>query len=266
MRIRNLQFIVILLAVASCTQKNETGRGAAAGQAREYPVMEVKLSSTRLFTEYPAMLKGQQTVEIRPRIPGYIEEIMVDEGAYVKKGQLLFRLNDNDLKAVVRSAEAQVKVAQADLYSAQLNLDKTKPLAEKNIVSSFDLSTAESTLKAKEAQLAQARANLENARANLSYAMITSPAEGTIGIFPYRVGSLVNSAIAQPLTTVSNTKNIYAYFSINEKEFLSMAAKACRKNFHISLPCASSWPIIRSTVCPAGSTRPADWLTRKPGP
>ncbi len=220
MRIRKIGLILMMLMAVSCTNKHKGGQPGD-GQVKEYPVMAVTLQSTQLFKDYTTSLKGQQTVEIRSKIAGYIEQILVDEGAHVRKGQLLFRLNDNDLRASVRSAEAQVKVAEADIYSAQINLEKTKPLVEKNIVSKFDLASAESNLKAKNAQLAQAKANLENARASLQYSRITSPADGIIGTFPYRVGSLVSSTSTDPLTTVSNTAKMFAYFSMNEKEFMS---------------------------------------------
>ncbi|MCE5249806.1 efflux RND transporter periplasmic adaptor subunit [bacterium] len=220
-KIRLLLIPLILMAV-SCGNGHNEKRSGTAGRVREYKVMEIGLQSTTLYKDYPALLEGQQTVEIRPKIAGYIEQILVDEGAYVKKGQLLFRLNDKDLQAAVRSSEALVKVAEADVYSAKVNLDKTKPLVDKSIISKFDLESAESTLKAKEAQLAQAQANMENAKENLQYTLITSPAEGTIGTFPYRMGSLVSSGIAEPLTTVSNTARVYAYFSLNEKEFLNL--------------------------------------------
>jgi membrane fusion protein (multidrug efflux system) len=130
----------------------------------------------------------------------------------------------------VRSAEASVKVAEADVNSAAINLEKTKPLVEKNIISKFELESVNSTLKAKEAQLALTKANLENAKANLQYTAITSPADGTIGTFPYRVGSLVSSTSAEPLTTVSNTEKMYAYFSLNEKEFLALTKGLEGKN------------------------------------
>ncbi len=220
---RNLLLVLIpiLLAVVSCNSRKGSQPGSK-DMVKEYAVMAVSPQATTMYKEYPTVLTGQQTVEIRPKIAGYIEQILVDEGAEVKKGQLLFRLNDKDLQAVVRSAEAQVKVAEADVNSARLNRDKTKPLVEKNIVSQFDLETAESVLKAKEAQLAQARANLENARENLGYTRITSPADGMIGIFPYRIGSLVSSGIAEPMTTVSSTSKMFGYFSLNEKDFLSL--------------------------------------------
>jgi membrane fusion protein (multidrug efflux system) len=208
-----------LLAAFSCTKKQE---GGAAGQVKEYLVMEIGTDSITLYKDYPTTLEGQQTVEIRAKITGYIEDILVDEGDLVKKGQILFRINANDVLATVRSSEAQVKVAEAEIEAAKINLEKTKPLVEKEIVSEFDLKSAEVTLLGREAQLAQAKANLANAKANLQYAVITSPTDGIIGNFPYRTGSLVSSASAQPLTSISNTANVFAYFSMNEKEFLNL--------------------------------------------
>ncbi len=229
--IRNLSLGLLALAAVACGKKQQAGGpGGAGGQVKEYPVIAVTTQSTQLFKDYPAKLEGQQTVEIRSKITGYIDQILVDEGALVHKGQILFRLNSNDLQATVRSAEALVKVSEADVVSARINLEKTKPLVEKSIISKFELESVESTLKLKEAQLAQAKANLENAKANLQYANIASPADGNIGIFPYRVGSLVSATSAEPLTTISNTAKMYAYFSFNEKEFLALTKGLEGKN------------------------------------
>ena len=230
MKIGQLGIILLMVTAISCSNKPKAGQPGGAGAVKEYPVIAVKPQSTQLFKDYPTKLQGQQTVEIRSKITGYIEQILVDEGAFVHKGQVLFRINANDVLATVRSAEAQVKVAEAEVFTAQVNVEKTKPLVEKNIISKFDLQSVESTLKSKEAQLAQAKANLENANANLQYTRITSPADGTIGTFPFRVGSLVSSSNAEPLTTVSNTMNMYAYFSFNEKEFLSITKGLEGKN------------------------------------
>lgn len=233
-QIRNLGILLVLITAYSCSNAPQ-GQAGMAGQVREYQVMSVKPQSTTLFKDYPTTLQGQQTVEIRPKVAGYIEAILVDEGAYVKKGQVLFRLNANDIQASVRSAEAQVKVAEAEVVAAKINLEKTKPLVEKDIISKFDLESSESNLKAREAQLAQAKANLENAKANLQYTVISSPTDGFIGNFPYRVGSLVSSSIAQPLTTVSNTSNMFAYFSMNEKDFLALTKSLDGKNMQEKL-------------------------------
>lgn len=217
----NLILFGLLVFVSSCTNRQQ-GTTEAATQIQEYLVQEVYPQSITLYKDFPATLEGEQTVEIRPRVAGYIEKVFVDEGDYVKKGQVLFQLNANDIKAQVRSAEAQVKVAESQIATAKINFDKTEPLVAKDIVSEFQLEAVKSALQAAEAQLAQANANLANANANLAYTLITSPTDGIIGTFPYRVGSLVSSSIERPMTTVSNTRSMRAYFSINEKVFLQI--------------------------------------------
>ena len=220
-RLKMAQAVFALIFLSSCSgNSHETGPG---GQVREYAVIKIKSDSVTLYKGYPTTMQGIQTVEIRPRIAGYIEKILVDEGAHVTKGQTLFILNDQDIRATFRSAEAQVKVAEAAVVNSKINLDKTKPLVEKNIISKFELETAQASLQASEAQLAQAKANEANAKANLDYTVITSPTDGTIGTFPYRAGSLVSSSSVQPLTSISNTSKMYAYFSMNEKEFLALS-------------------------------------------
>jgi membrane fusion protein (multidrug efflux system) len=174
-------------------------------------------SQTVLISEFPATIQGQQNVEIRPKIDGYMQALYVDEGSVVQKGQLLFKISAPLYEQGVRTAEANVNIAQADLNAAQMQVNKVQPLVDKNIISGFELQSAKFTLQSKQAALAQARAALTNARTNLSYATIYSPANGVIGVIPFKIGSLVSSTTAQPLTTVSNIGNIYAYFSINEK-------------------------------------------------
>lgn len=232
---RALGILLILGISVACSRSQNGNQRGGGNQPQTYNVMELQPQSTTLYKDYPATLQGIQTVEIRPKIAGYIDEISVDEGAYVKKGDILFRLFANDIRASVRSAQAQVKVAQADVESAKINLEKTRPLVDKNIISKFELESVEAALQAKEAQLAQARANLANTQANLQYTEITSPTSGYIGNFPYRVGSLVSSTINPPLTTVSNTTSMYAYFAMNEKEFLSMVKFLDGESLHEKL-------------------------------
>lgn len=235
MQLKNFKFILFLLVAYSCANKKDGELPHIGEQIKEYEVMAVERQSTILYKDYPTILQGQQTIEIRPRITAYIEEILVDEGASVKKGQILFRLNANDIQANVRSAKAQVNVAEAEIVVAKVNVNKTKPLVEKDIISKFNLESVVASLKAKEAQLAQAKANLENAKANLQYTVITSPTNGIIGNFPYRVGSLVSSTTALSLTTVSNTSSMYAYFSMNEKEFMALIKKLTGNNLQEKL-------------------------------
>jgi membrane fusion protein (multidrug efflux system) len=216
----NFAFILLLLLSISCDKKD-----AAASQdvVLEYPVLKVEPRKTTLFTDYPATIEGQQNIEIRPKVDGYIDAIFVDEGATVKEGQVLFRISAPQFEQEVRTAQADIKIAQADVNAANMQVAKVRPLVEKNIISRYELESAEYALQSREAALAQSRARLVNARTNLGYTSVTSPVNGVVGTIPYKIGSLVNANTAQPLTTVSNIGNIYAYFSVNEKQSLEFS-------------------------------------------
>jgi membrane fusion protein (multidrug efflux system) len=217
----------VLLFWSSCGS-NPSGAATASGPttAPSYPVFKISLQNATLNSDYPATLQGQQNVEIRPKIDGYIERIYIDEGSMVKKGQLLFRINAPQYAQEVNNSAAAISSAEADVSAAQLQVNKTKPLVEKDIISHYDLESAEYTLQARKAALAQARAGLANAKTNLGYTNVTSPVNGVVGAIPYKLGSLVTSTTAQPLTTVSNIGNIYAYFSLNEKQLLDFSRTA----------------------------------------
>jgi membrane fusion protein (multidrug efflux system) len=228
-RLQFLSFSLLSIALlfASCGSKTDQKAGAGAGPGgaqanavKNYPVITVTPQTTTLFTDFPATIQGQQNIEIRPKIDGYMQTIYVDEGSTVRKGQPLFRISAPQYEQEVRTAQANIKIAQADVNAAQMQVNKVRPLVEKNIISRFELESAQYTLQAKQAALAQARATLVNARTNLGYTSVTSPVNGVVGTIPYKIGSLVSSNTTEPLTTVSNIGNIYAYFSVNEKQSL----------------------------------------------
>lgn len=198
-------------------------------------VMALQPRSVTLNTDYPASIQGQQNIEIRPKVDGFVEKIYVDEGSIVKKGQLLFKINNPQYEQDVRTAEAGIKTAEADVNTARLQVEKVKPLVEKDIISHYELESAQLTLQTKEAALAQAKAALENARINVGYTTITSPVDGVIGSLPYKLGSLVNSSTAEPLTTVYNTSTIYAYFAMNEKDLLDFSSDSTHTSFSSKL-------------------------------
>jgi len=191
-----------------------------------YPVMMVKADTATLYADYPGTIQGIENVEIRPKIYGFISGIYVDEGASVRKGQLLFKIDAPQYEQDVRTAKANINIAKADVDAAVMNVNKVEPLVEKGIISDYELKSAKFTLESKKAALSQAEAALENAKINLSYTSIYSPVTGVIGMLPFKVGSLVGSSTATALTTVSNISQIYCYFSINEKQELDFFASA----------------------------------------
>lgn len=210
-----------MLLLAACGGKQE--QQGAAGAPAAFAVFTVSPQTAILSTDYPATLQGQQNIEIRPKVDGYIENIYIDEGSVVKKGQLLFKLNAPQYQQDVNNAMAAINSAEAEVSSAQLMVNKTKPLVDKDIISHYDLDNYVFTLNTKKAALDQARTTLANAKTNLGYTVIASPADGVIGTIPYKVGSLVTGTTTNPLTTVSNIGNIYAYFSLNEKQLLDFS-------------------------------------------
>jgi len=219
-------FAIVLSTVilSSCGSKNKQAAGGQGGeQVLDYKVLTLQPRAATLNVDYPASIQGQQNIEIRPKVDGYVEKIYVDEGSIVKKGQLLFKINAPQYEQDVRTAQAGIKTAEADLSLAKMQVNKVKPLVEKDIISHYELESAEYTQQSKAAALAQAKAALVNAQVNLGYTTITSPVNGVIGSLPYKLGSLVTSATTDPLTTVYNTSNIYAYFALNEKQLLDFS-------------------------------------------
>ncbi|QXU44365.1 efflux RND transporter periplasmic adaptor subunit [Pedobacter sp. D749] len=213
------------MLLASCGNNDAAKKAAAAAAAgpQTYPVFTVTTQNTTLDSDYPATIEGIQNIDIRPKVDGFIEKIFVDEGAVVKKGQLLFTINAPQYEQQVRTARAAISSAEADVNAAQLTVNKTRPLVEKDIISKYDLDAAQLTLQSRKAALAQAKAELVNAQVNLGYTSVKSPVDGVVGSIPFRNGSLVSSTSTQPLTTVSNTSKVYAYFSLNEKQLLDFS-------------------------------------------
>lgn len=217
MKSRIVLFAFCVALLSSCGNK-----GNGTGQVPEYAVQEVQKSTAQLTTAYPATIKGKQDVEIRPQVSGFITKLCVDEGAAVRKGQVLFIIDETQYKAAMRTAEAAVATAEAAVRTQQLTVDNKRELNRKQIISDYDLSMAENSLAQSKAQLAQAQAQLISAKQNLSFTQVTSPSDGVINDIPYRLGALVSPSIATPMTTVSEIDEVYVYFSMTEKDLLAM--------------------------------------------
>ncbi|WP_255496143.1 efflux RND transporter periplasmic adaptor subunit [Mucilaginibacter sp. FT3.2] len=246
-----LPAIILTAVISACGNKNKQANGNQEQQILDYKVVQLQPRQATLNVDYPASIQGQQNIEIRPKVDGYVEKIFVDEGAIVTKGQLLFKINAPQYEQDVRTAEAGIKTAEADLSLAKMQVNKVKPLVEKDIISHYELESAEYTQQSKAAALAQAKAALVNARVNLGYTTITSPVNGVIGSLPYKLGSLVTGSTTDPLTTVYNTSNVYVYFALNEKQLLGFSRdSSSQTTFKAKL---SKLPAV-SLILPDGTT------------
>ena len=176
-----------------------------------YPLLRVSPEDRTLSISYSAVIEGKQDVEVRPQVSGFITDVLVKEGAKVKKGQTLFVIDTIPYAASYRQAKAAVATAEAQLATAQLSLEGSEDLYADKVISDFELQTARNSYNSAVAALRQAEAAEASAAVN-----------GSAGMTSIRVGALVSSAMTEPLISVSDNSEMYVYFSLPEKEVLSM--------------------------------------------
>lgn len=211
----SIAFAILLYGCSSSTGNAETPP-----QAQPLPVVTLQSMPATTFREYTAALEGKVNVEIRAQVDGYLEKIYVDEGAYVKQGQPLFKINDRPYKEQLSNNSAALQAAKANQDKAALEVEKLTPLVQNNVVSEVQLKTAQASLLAAKAAVAQAQAQVGNANINVGFTVITAPVSGYVGRIPFKAGSLVGRGEALPLTVLSDVKDLYAYFSMSEIDFL----------------------------------------------
>ncbi|PIF45730.1 membrane fusion protein (multidrug efflux system) [Chryseobacterium sp. 52] len=234
----NNKLVILSIAAFSLTAcKKEAPKQDG---AKPYPVVSVESKNIVGYQTFPATIQGRVNNDVRAKIQGYITQVLVDEGQYVTKGQPLFRLETNILtenaaasKAGIGAAESTIAAAQASVNAAQVEVNKLKPLVQKNIISNVQLQTAQANLAQAQAQLQQANAakkqavaNYKGVEANIEYSIIRAPISGVIGRLPLKVGSLVGPTDQTALTTISDTSEIFAYFSMNEKDYFDFLEKS----------------------------------------
>ena len=183
-------------------------------------VITITTSSATTYQEFPASLEGKVNVEIRPQVEGYLEKIYVDEGAYVKAGQLLFKIDPRVYDEQLNNAKSNLLAAQANMEKAKVEVDRLTPLVENNVISDVQLKTAKAAYDAAKASVEQSKAMVGNAQINVGYTYIKAPVSGYIGRIPYKLGSLVGKGEDQPLTVLSDVSEVYAYFSMSESDFI----------------------------------------------
>ena len=206
--------IISLAGIYSCTNNASTKNSTK----EIYKVISPVKIDTHYYNEYAADLHAVQYVEIRSHIRGFIEKIHVDEGASVTAGQLLFTIDNRILKQEIEKLQAQLGMAEAELKQAQIEVNSTKPLVDKKIISEVELELKRSKVTIAEAKIKEVKADLALAKVNLDYSEIRAPFSGTINRIPNKKGSLVDEGVI--LTTLSSTNDVFAYFKVSEAEYL----------------------------------------------
>ena len=208
-----------IATLGSCSKQQDAAMQAPAPSLQ---VVTIEPTTSELFKSYPAILKGKTDIEIRPQVSGFITQVHVDEGQHVRKGQPLFTIDQVQFQAAVDQAQAQVNAARTAVANAQITADNNKALYDRNIISENAWQVADNQLRQAKAQLVQAQASLTSAKKNLSYTVVVAPSDGVVGSIPSREGSLASPSSMTPLTTISDNSEMYAYFSLTEKDLLEM--------------------------------------------
>ncbi|MEO6229760.1 MAG: efflux RND transporter periplasmic adaptor subunit [Ferruginibacter sp.] len=215
-----------LLYLAACAGRANNLQGPP---AQVLPVVKLDTGSATIWQEYPATVEGTVNVEIRPQVSGYLEKIYIQDGAWVTKGQPLFRINSREYSQFSNSAAATIQAAKASVEKAQVEVDRLQPLVDNKVIAEVQLKTAKATLHQEQAAYAQAISGKGSADITLGYTLITAPVSGYVGHINFKQGSLIGKGETDPLTVLSEVNNMHAYFSMSEADFFSFFANVAGK-------------------------------------
>jgi membrane fusion protein (multidrug efflux system) len=209
------------LMLAGCKSSTD---GQATAPPPVLPVSAVSETTETTYSEYPASIQGAVDIDVRPQVSGYLQRILVNEGAYVSAGETLFQINAQPYTEALNNAKASLHAAEAAILNAQLEVDKLTPLVENKVVSDYQLKSAKAAYKIAQANAEQARAGVASAQINLGYTNVKATVSGYIGRIPKKQGSLVSPSDQTALTQLSNIKEVHVYFALAENDFNSFNA------------------------------------------
>lgn len=208
-------------------------------ELREVKYLEPIVLDTAITIDYVAEIQAIQKVELRSHIKGYLDKILIDEGKLVRKGQVLFTINNLEAKESLNKALAVAKSAEVEVKTAELEAVNKKKLVDKNIISEIELEAARNKIDLMKARLLEARSNVESARIALNYCSIKAPFDGIVNRIPNKIGSQIEDGTL--LTTITQSREVFAYFNVSEKDYLDMVTmpKDNETSKHVKLTLAN---------------------------
>lgn len=219
-----LSSILVVSLLLSCKDKDKQEKQVA----ESFPVTSPIKIDTTLHTDYVAEINAVQNVEIRARVKGYLDKVFIDEGKYVKQGQVLFSINNPELREQAIKAGAILRSTVTEQKAAEIELNNIKRLVEKNVVSNTELEAAKNKVDMMRAKVEEAQSNESFAKIQLTYTQIKAPFNGIVNRIPNKIGSLIEEGTL--LTNISNNGEVFAYFDVSEKEYLNYSSNFKDKN------------------------------------
>jgi membrane fusion protein (multidrug efflux system) len=219
MSVHALWLISIGLVAMGCARESEaTGEDVG---SRQFPVASPRVEDVLIERAYVADVRAARHVELRARFKGVIESVSVDEGDKVRAGQVLFTISASARAQDAAIARAAALGAEAELRAAELELENTQILADKQIVADAELARARSKVDLQRARLAEAKATVGRSKVELDRAQIRAPFDGVVNLIKHKTGAMIEDDAL--LTTVSDAREVVAYFAISEREYLELA-------------------------------------------
>jgi membrane fusion protein (multidrug efflux system) len=212
---KNLSYLLAAFVLYGCASKTQN----TATPPPAVPVLTMTADTVTTYQQYPASIRGTDEVEIRPQVSGTLDRVFVDEGAFVKAGTPLFKIDEQPFRAALNNALGSLHAAEGAYANAQLEVQKLTPLVQNKVVADYRLKTAVTTADVAKANIEQAKAAINAAQINLGYSLIKAPVSGYVGRLLRKKGSLVGPTDAQALTDLSDVHNVHVYFSLSENDF-----------------------------------------------
>ncbi|WP_296705739.1 efflux RND transporter periplasmic adaptor subunit [Algoriphagus sp.] len=209
-----LALLTICLGVFGCEEAEVKDEGIP------LPVLTLKEEKAAISYKYLGSVEGVENVQIRPQVEGILEEIYVDEGQYVNKGDVLFKINSQPYMEDLKNALANVDLEKAKLRKAKTEIERLRPLIENEVISEVRMETTVADYEVAQSSLAKAEAEAANMRINMNFTTIKAPVDGLMGRIPKSIGNVVKKSDDTPLTVLSNVHEIYVYFSMSESDYL----------------------------------------------
>ncbi|MEY4383162.1 MAG: hypothetical protein RI995_704 [Bacteroidota bacterium] len=216
LRIIGSLYLIVNLIACDSFKKEESQV-----QLEELEITHPIQIDTSIANEYVADIHAFQHVEIRARVKGYLEKVNTDEGKSVKKGQILFTINNLEYRTELLKSKAIFEQSDAEVKAAEIELQNTKLLVEKKVISTNQLLIAKAKLDALKAKREEAKAHVKADELKVDFSTIRAPFDGLIDRIPFKAGSLIDDGSL--LTTLSDTRDVFAYFNVNENEYLEFA-------------------------------------------
>jgi membrane fusion protein (multidrug efflux system) len=209
---------VITAFVAGCSSEPKL---AMTAPAPTLPITSLVSETHTTYQDYPAAIQGKVNIEIRPQVSGTLDKIFIDEGAFVKAGQIIYKINEQPFRAELNNALASQHAVESALISARLEVEKLTPLVQNHVVSDYQLKSANAAYEVALANVDQAKAKVATAKINLAYTLIKAPTSGYISRLKKKQGSLVGPNDQEPLTELSDVQEVHVYFALGEQDFVN---------------------------------------------